>query len=119
MVRGVRKTGELIAELPRSGGGRPKGNGKTGDTDVGSFCKAAAISDRSARRWQGVADIPEKKFEAAIRAVLDDDDTLAMWRKEITPPKHVHHGDTDVISIKPKHGTDRAYLLARLTNLTK
>jgi hypothetical protein len=49
-VRHVRKTGELIARLERSKGGR----GKTADTDVGSFCKQAEVSERTAERWQSV-----------------------------------------------------------------
>jgi len=77
MVRGVRRTGELIAELPRSNGGRPKGK-KTSDTDVTSFCKEAAISYRSAARWQGVAEIPQQKFNSIIESILDDDDPAAI-----------------------------------------
>jgi hypothetical protein len=51
------------------------------------------------------------KVEALIK---DDAKLLAMWRAEITGKKHVHRSDTDNISIKPKHGTSRAYTLDRL-----
>jgi hypothetical protein len=43
-----------------------------------------------------------------------DVEVLTMWREAMTLPKHVHRADADNISIKPKHGTSRAYALTRL-----
>jgi hypothetical protein len=38
----------------------------------------------------------------------------SMWREAITGPKHAHKVDTDIVSIKAKHGNSRAYTLARV-----
>lgn len=50
-LRHVRETGALIAQLPKSKGGR----GKTADTDVRSFFADSGIEERTARNWQSLA----------------------------------------------------------------
>jgi hypothetical protein len=70
MVRSVRVTGALIAELPREKGGR----GKTTRTAAASFCDEAGISRDTAERWQSVAAIPESEFEARISDLRDSPD---------------------------------------------
>jgi hypothetical protein len=48
-----------------------------------------------------------------VEALIKDDEViLEEWRRATTAPKHLH-GDGDVITIKPRRGTDRAYLLGR------
>lgn len=54
---------------------------------------------------------PTEKVEALIK---DDADTLRMWRKAITAPIGRPSENTDIISIKPEHGTSLAYTLDRL-----
>lgn len=54
---------------------------------------------------------PPDKVEALIK---DDPELLQLWRQAITPPKHKKHNDPDIISIKDKHGTGKAYTLDRL-----
>jgi hypothetical protein len=55
-----------------------------------------------------------------VAALLGDDpETLALWRKAVTPPAHRPRKSTDNISTsyKPKrheHGTGKAYTLDRL-----
>lgn len=65
---------------------------------------------------------PLDKVEKLIK---DDPETLAMWRKAVTAPKHVHAVDNDniiikslnnnIIQSKPQQGTSRAYTLDRLS----
>jgi N6-adenosine-specific RNA methylase IME4 len=74
MVRGIRRTGELIEQLPRSKGGR----GKTLNTDVKRFVTEAAITHQTALRWQAIAGIPADEFDAAIARVRDADDPKAI-----------------------------------------
>jgi hypothetical protein len=55
---------------------------------------------------------PPEKVEALIK---DDAVILEEWRRATTAPKHIHgDSDGDVITIKPRRGTNRAYLLGRL-----
>src|SRR5208337_3788711 len=54
-----------------------------------------------------------------VRRLLRGTDEEGLWREATTAPKHLHKrkgasDDADNISIKPKHGTSRAYLLSRL-----
>jgi hypothetical protein len=51
----------------------------------------------------------KEKVEALLQS---DPDVLRMFRQAFTPEKHIHHGDTDNISIS--YGTSRAYTLDRL-----
>jgi hypothetical protein len=52
-------------------------------------------------------------LKALLKQANTDYDTLVLWRRAITPPKHLHH-DTDNISIKEHHGNALAYTLDRL-----
>ncbi len=73
MVRGIRRTGGLIAELPRSKGGR-----RTGKTDFTSFSEEASVSRQTAWNWQLIASIPDIDFEAALSRVRDTEDPKAI-----------------------------------------
>jgi hypothetical protein len=76
MVRGIRRTGELIAELPKEQGKRTdKGHSVTG---AAKFREEALVSKSTAERWQAVADIPAADFDAAIARVRDADDPKAI-----------------------------------------
>jgi hypothetical protein len=49
------------------------------------------------------------------KVISDDVEALAMFREGTTREPHQHkNGDTDNVSIKPKHGNAKAYLLDRL-----
>jgi len=74
LVRSVRATGALIAELPREKGGR----GKTVQSRLASFCEEAEVSDETARKWQLVAAIPEVEFESRIAETRDAPDPNAI-----------------------------------------
>lgn len=80
MVRGIRRTGELIAEIPRLSKaevGRRKGK-KAAETDFRSFSKQAVITERTARNWQGVARLPEKQFDAVIEEIKTSNDPTSI-----------------------------------------
>jgi hypothetical protein len=48
------------------------------------------------------------------KLLRDEPATLAEFESAIIGKKHVHRPDTDNISIKPEHGTSKAYTLRRL-----
>lgn len=71
LVRHVRETGALIAQLPKSKGGR----GKTADTDVRSFFADSGIEERTARRWQSLSThITDQAFDEQIEHLKADDE---------------------------------------------
>lgn len=77
-VRAERKGGEMLAEIPRSSGGR----GKT-DSTLERVLKEHDIAPATAHRWQKLAAIPEDKFEQAVAAakeVAGEVTTAAMLR---------------------------------------
>jgi hypothetical protein len=55
----------------------------------------------------------EPQLVEGLLAKSGDIDAIAMFRKAMTAPKHVH-ADASNRSIKPRHGTTAAYTLARL-----
>jgi hypothetical protein len=71
MVRSVRITGKLIEPMLPGRGARTD---LTSETDFRSFCKEAAVTDRTARNWQLVAAIPEPEFEARLAELRDAPD---------------------------------------------
>lgn len=70
LVRSVRATGGLIAEIPREKARR----GRIAQSGLARFCEEAAVSDETARKWQLVAAIPEADFESRIAAFRDSPD---------------------------------------------
>ena len=72
MVRSVRATGALIAELPRSPGKRT--DKEPAETHFRRFVSDAAIDERTARNWQFVAAIPQEEFEQRIAELRDAPD---------------------------------------------
>lgn len=76
LVRHVRETGRLIAELPKSKGGR----GKTAESDFRSFISHTGIEDRTARNWQSLyAYITDQTFDETIEAIkADEEDVIAL-----------------------------------------
>ena len=67
-LRAERRAGELLAELERDKGGRPKNSSQT-DTSFSEYTNAienAGIARATAHRWQEIAGIPEEKFEQHI-----------------------------------------------------
>ena len=58
-------------------------------------------------RWNAV-----KKFVSTTLLYGIIREPFVAARQRAAP--HVHHADTDIVSIKPKHGNARAYTLARL-----
>jgi hypothetical protein len=77
-IRAERRTGELLKELEKGKGGRPKNNTlhdannsfENYPHDVGSLFsqakKEADISDNQAEKWQKLADILKEEFEEAL-----------------------------------------------------
>jgi hypothetical protein len=95
----------LIHEVITSGAWRERTyHGKTYQN--GSFLEFITNKPLRGCGW------PPEKVEALIK---DDEVILEEWRRATTAQ---HGGDrtskADVISLEPRHGTDRAYLLGRL-----
>jgi hypothetical protein len=61
-VRAERKAGEMLAKMPKHNGGRPSQNRSNDTTSL----KDIGITKDQSSRWQQVASIPEKHFEAAV-----------------------------------------------------
>lgn len=78
MVRSVRATGALIAELPREKAGRKKQGEEIKPTHWLNFLADASISASTAKNWQLVAVIPEAEFEQRIAETRDAPDPNAM-----------------------------------------
>src|SRR5215470_16624810 len=70
LVRSVRRTGQLIAELERGKGGR----GKTAKSDLGSFLDEVAITDQTARNWQSVGLLDDEIFERTLAELRGEAD---------------------------------------------
>jgi len=67
MVRGIRRTGELIRQIPKPEG-RPKNNCKT---DFTVFTSEASITRMTAWNWEQIAAIPEADFEATLTRIRE------------------------------------------------
>jgi|SoiMethySBSTD1v2_1073268.scaffolds.fasta_scaffold1057685_1 hypothetical protein len=57
---------------------------------------------------------PQSGAKRSTLVATLDADLLKERRRATTGAKHVHAGDTDNISIRPEHGTGKAYTLDRL-----
>lgn len=69
-LRAERKAGALLSEMEKSKGGRPQ---KTPDNPVGSSeyrdaVRSTGINEKTAERWQQLAQVPDHEFEAALAA---------------------------------------------------
>lgn len=80
MVRGIRRTGELIERLPRNKGGRGKKNStlQTGPTDWAGFLQTTNLKPSTAQNWQSVACISDEAFERQIAQIKAKDDPKAI-----------------------------------------
>ena len=76
MVRSVRATGALIAELPREKGKRT--DKEPSQSGLAKFCEDAEVSDETARKWQLVSEIPELEFEQRLSETRDAPDPNAI-----------------------------------------
>jgi hypothetical protein len=68
-LRAERSTGELLKELSRSKGGRPNGNTPATVAGVSEYREAlnrTGTSERTAERYQALADIPSETFESHL-----------------------------------------------------
>lgn len=81
-MRCVRRTGELIAELPREDGGR----GKTTIIGASAFAREVGIAEATAYRWQSLGRMPLAEFEAQLAAkrTAGEDWSLEMPRSAST-----------------------------------
>jgi len=73
-----RKAGELLAGLERGQGARndlTSGN-VAGSCDYQTAIKSADIEDRTARRWQQIASIPDEVFESFIDETIESEKEL-------------------------------------------
>lgn len=71
MVRSVRRTGELIAAIPREQGKRT--DQELDNTDVMKFVQSANIVPMTAWRWESVARIPQEAFDELIEDIKAKD----------------------------------------------
>lgn len=73
-LRAERRAGELLAVTDRGDAGRPAfipGEKAATVAAISKYREAidrAGINERTARRWQQLADVPESQFEDALRA---------------------------------------------------
>lgn len=76
-LRCERRLGEMLGEMDKHRGGRPK---KTGNRGVTSFeplkYSDIGVDKRLASRAQPIASVPEKKFEAAMAEAKDKEREL-------------------------------------------
>jgi len=71
--RAERRLGELVAELPKAPAGRPKEKNRS---HAATNCKIPTLADHGitkseSSRWQAIASVPEKKFEATIAEAIE------------------------------------------------
>ncbi len=66
-IRAERRCGQLLKEVQRSKGGvQKKNSGQRGPSLLSKQKKAAGISDRQAKTFQKVAEVPDDKFEEVL-----------------------------------------------------
>lgn len=76
--RAERRLGELIAELPKAKGGSERGVGRRGKNAVARSDRIPetptladqGITKSQSSKWQAIAAVPEKKFEATIAEAI-------------------------------------------------
>ncbi len=68
-IRAERKAGQLMKVMDKSKGGRPE-NSVQHEPSLSEFFQAkqkSNISDSKAKRWQKLAEIPDKEFEESVK----------------------------------------------------
>jgi hypothetical protein len=69
-LRAERKAGQLLAKMPKDGGGRPSKNRSTDTTGSVVKLKDLGISKDKSSQWQKLGAIPQAEFEEAIGAAV-------------------------------------------------
>lgn len=73
--RAERRLGELVAELPKAPAGRPAKNRSHAATNstkpTAPTLADHGITKSESSRWQAIAKVPEKKFEATIAEAIE------------------------------------------------
>jgi hypothetical protein len=109
LVRGSGNRAYILARLDRDGFAEPEPPRSRGRRLVIPGRPVGCGGGKTLT--SGLARGSALPVEALLR---DDAEILQMWRQATTGAKHVHHADTDNVSIKPGHGNSRAYTLDRL-----
>jgi hypothetical protein len=90
-IRAERRVGQLLAEKERGEGGRPDKNSVQREPSLSEYAEAkrmAGISDTQAKRWQGLAKVPDHEFESALNDPAAKPSTSGIIKKangEVTP----------------------------------
>lgn len=66
-VRAERRAGELLAAMQRKPIGRPENNSAS-VAEFNQAIESTGIPERTARRWQELAEVPAERFEAHLSA---------------------------------------------------
>ncbi|MGE0290231.1 MAG: hypothetical protein AB7P16_28450 [Bradyrhizobium sp.] len=78
LIRAERRLGQMLAETPKNGGGRP--TGKPVDTDDRLKLSALGISKDLSSRAQTIAAIPEATFEQTLAEHRDEQQAVPLDR---------------------------------------
>lgn len=109
-LRAERKAGEMLAVTERSEGGRPKTAASVaGVSPYREALESIDLPERTAQRWQAVAQIPERTFEAHIAATKDAGEeltTASLMRAAERP--HVAHNSGENEWYTPREFIDAA-----------
>ena len=67
-LRAERKTGQLLSQMEKGKGGRPKNSQQPAGSLYADVKRDSGITDGQGERWQALAGVPEEEFEAALAA---------------------------------------------------
>ena len=86
-VRAERRAGQMLAEMEKAKGGRPK-TGSPG-VPVKVTLSEVGVSKKQSSRWQKLAAVPDDQFEKAVSAAKEvaGEVTQAAILRASTPPK--------------------------------
>lgn len=92
-LRAQRRGGEILQQIERSNGGRPKKNSEQAAPSFSSQLEALEIEETAAKRWQNIAKMPEEKFEDFIAETKESggEITTAGALKIASGQPHVSH----------------------------
>lgn len=89
-VRAERRAGQILSEMPKNNGGRPKTTDIVSEVSTPTL-ESLGVSHKQSERWQKLAAIPEERFEQAVIAAKEtarEVTTAAMLRLD---KPHVTH----------------------------
>lgn len=66
-----RRLGELVREMPKNDGGRPKKTGNQREPVSDPTLSDLGITKKESAKWQAMAAIPEKEFEATLAEAVE------------------------------------------------